>query len=79
MPTIFTVGPYRFIIYMDEGNEPPHVHVRRDQDDAKFWLEPTVVLSYNRKYPPHELHRIEAIVIANRVRLREKYRELHHR
>ena len=26
--------------YSDDRNEPPHVHVERDECNAKFWLEP---------------------------------------
>jgi hypothetical protein len=41
MPNILRVGPYRFFIYSNEGDEPPHVHVRRDRKLAKFWLSPS--------------------------------------
>jgi hypothetical protein len=40
MPTIDDIGPYKFFFYSAEGTEPPHVHVRRDQSTAKFWLAP---------------------------------------
>ena len=40
MPTVLRIGPYRFFFYAGDRNEPPHVHVERDRDKAKFWLEP---------------------------------------
>jgi hypothetical protein len=40
MPTVFRHGPYRFYFYSHEPNEPPHVHVDRDERSAKFWVEP---------------------------------------
>ncbi len=40
MPTIFRQGPYRFFFYASDRNEPPHVHVERDNRIAKFWLAP---------------------------------------
>ena len=40
MPTVLRVHGYRFYFWSDEGVEPPHVHVRRAGDYAKFWLEP---------------------------------------
>ena len=40
MPTILTVGPYRFFFYACDGDEPPHVHVEREFRIAKFWLFP---------------------------------------
>jgi hypothetical protein len=40
MPTVLRVGPYRFYFYSHEPNEPPHIHVDRNRESAKFWLEP---------------------------------------
>jgi len=37
MPTLLTVGPYRFFCYAGDRDEPPHVHVERDKDEAKFF------------------------------------------
>ena len=39
MPTVLRTGPYRFYFYSHEPNEPPHVHIDRDDLSAKFWLE----------------------------------------
>jgi hypothetical protein len=39
-PTVFRSGPYRFFFYAGDGGEPPHVHVERDDSEAKFWLTP---------------------------------------
>ena len=43
MPTILTVGPYRFFFYSADGGEPPHVHVERERSSAKFWIHPVVL------------------------------------
>ena len=40
MPTVLRVGPYRFFFYAGDKDEPPHVHVERDDNIAKFWLDP---------------------------------------
>ncbi len=41
MPTIFREGPYRVFFWaQDRLTEPPHVHVERDDHNAKLWLEP---------------------------------------
>ena len=62
MPTIKREGPYRIYFYShDLVNEPPHVHVDRDDLSAKFWLEP-VALARNLGFSPSELRRIERIV-----------------
>lgn len=37
MPTLLRTGPYRVHFYaQDRLEEPPHVHVRRDRNEAKF-------------------------------------------
>ncbi len=40
MPTILRVGSYRFFFYAGDRDEPLHVHIERDNDIAKFWLDP---------------------------------------
>lgn len=30
MPTVLRVGPYQIYFYSHEPNEPPHVHIDRD-------------------------------------------------
>ena len=41
MPTVLRRGPYRFFFYSSDRAEPPHVHVERDENLAKFWLDPS--------------------------------------
>ena len=40
MPTVLRRGPYLFFFYSSDRAEPPHVHVQRDENLAKFWLDP---------------------------------------
>jgi hypothetical protein len=40
MPTVLREGPYRVYFHSHEPNEPPHVHVDRDEQSAKFWIDP---------------------------------------
>ena len=30
----------RFIFYSADRDEPPHVHVEREESEAKFWIDP---------------------------------------
>ncbi|MDM7952961.1 MAG: DUF2442 domain-containing protein [Cyanobium sp. CZS 25K] len=60
MPTILRSGPYRFYVYSHEPNEPPHVHVDRDQDSCKVWLSP-VALSSSLGFKARELRDIERL------------------
>ncbi len=36
MPTILSVGSFRFFFYASDRDEPHHVHVERDDKIAKF-------------------------------------------
>jgi hypothetical protein len=55
-------GPYRFYFYSHEPNEPPHVHVDRDDLSAKFWLDPPS-LARNFGFSAKELNRIRKLVV----------------
>lgn len=74
MPTVLRTGPYRVYFYSHEPNEPPHVHVDRDDRSAKFWLNP-VALASNLGFSPTELRRIQRLVAENEIMLREKWDE----
>lgn len=39
MPTILFVMGWRFFFYANEGNEPIHIHCRKGDMEAKFWLD----------------------------------------
>jgi hypothetical protein len=72
MPTVLRSGSYRFYFYSHEPNEPPHVHVDRDDLSAKFWIDP-VALARNYGFDARELNRLESIVHANQTRLLEAW------
>ena len=40
MSTVLRAGPYRFFFYSGDSSEPPHVHIERDNQVCKFWLDP---------------------------------------
>jgi hypothetical protein len=76
MPTILRSGPYRFYFYSHESNEPPHVHIDRDQASCKVWLEP-IVLASSLSFKARELREIERLVSMNRAILLKPWREFH--
>lgn len=61
-------------IYSHEPNEPPHVHVDRDDQSAKFWLRP-ISLALNPGFSPVELRRIQQILKDNEAALLESWNE----
>lgn len=64
MPTVLREGPFRFFFYSGDRREPPHVHVRRDNHEAKFWLNP-VELAYSGGLSRSEVRRVERIIKEN--------------
>lgn len=74
MPTVFHSGPYRFFFYAGDRAEPPHVHVERDDGEAKFWLDP-VRLERSHGFRRKEINRIQALVEQHQQQLLERWHE----
>ena len=74
MPTLHREGPYRFFFYSADRNEPPHVHVERDANRAKFWLDP-VRLVRSGGFGSAELQQVERLVIAREQLLLRAWNE----
>ena len=68
VPVVFRLGPYRFLIYSNEPDEPPHVHVKRDGAVAKLWLAP-VRLGRASGFAALELRRIARLVATHETLL----------
>ena len=74
MPTVLKRGPYRFFFYSGDRDEPPHVHVERDRNIAKFWLDPVRLQKsggFNRK----EINKIYKLIIENQENLLRSWDE----
>lgn len=74
MPTVLRVGPYRFYFHSHEPNEPAHIHVDRDDQSAKFWIDP-VGLARNLGFSAHELRRIEKLIFEHHAKLTEAWND----
>lgn len=72
--SILRVGPYRFFFYSGDGGEPPRVHVVRDDDEAKFRLDP-IRLERSRGFTRRELRDIELLVITHQQDLLEAWND----
>lgn len=74
MPTVLRSGPYRLFFYAGDGQEPPHVHVERDNGVAKLWLDP-VRVQKDVGFRPAELRRIQRIVEEHQSELMEAWND----
>lgn len=74
MPTVLRIGPYRFFFYAGDRDEPAHVHVERDRNKAKFWLEP-VRLQSSIGFASFELNRIQRLIEERRGQLLRDWHE----
>ena len=72
MPTVLRVGPYRFFFFAGDQAEPAHVHVERDQNRAKIWLDP-IRLQESGGFPRGELARIVMMVQEHAVDLQRSW------
>ena len=77
MPTVLQLGPFRFYFYAGDVGEPPHVHVERDDCEAKFWLDP-VRLEDSRGFHRKEINRIRDLIEEHREQLMESWNEFFH-
>lgn len=74
MPTVLRDGPYSFVFFSSDAGEPPHIHVKRDRQIAKFWLGPTA-LARNCGFAGHELNRIVRLLAVHERVLLEAWHE----
>jgi len=77
MPAVFRYRGFRFFFYSNEGapREPVHVHVEKDEIEAKFWLFPEVRVAYNDGYDARTQRELLEIVIANRDRIERAWND----
>lgn len=74
MPTLLVVEGFRFHFFSREGNEPPHVHVRKADAEAKLWLQP-VRLAFAEGFNPSELRRLRELTFEHQTEFLERWNE----
>lgn len=77
MPTILKIGAYRFFFYAGDRSGPAHVHVERDDDVAKFWLQP-VRLASSGGFPRQEIAKLNSLVKEHRTQFLEAWNDYFH-
>jgi hypothetical protein len=74
MPTVLRTGPYRFFFYAGDSSEPPHIHIERDDNTAKFWLNPAR-LQNSGGFSRKEINQIQKLVKENQEHLLRSWNE----
>jgi hypothetical protein len=74
MPTVLRVGGYRFFFYANDREEPPHVHVEKEDKIAKFWLDP-LRFQNSGGFNRFELRQARRIIEENNQKLIEAWHE----
>ena len=65
MPVVLRANGFKFFFYeADVANEPPHVHVGKEGNEAKFWLDPVRVAREGR-FRKSDLRGIKHIIDDN--------------
>ena len=76
MPTVLRERGYRFVVFVDEPDEPAHVHAIKANSEAKFWLSP-VALEWSRGFRQHDLREIADILEKHANSLIHEYEKIH--
>lgn len=71
-PTVLRIGAYRLFFFAGDRQEPPHIHIERDDNLAKFWLDP-VRLQNSGGFSRNEIARIQRVIIENQKLLLESW------
>ena len=72
-PTFRKEKGYAFKIYSNE-EERMHIHVVKEDKEAKFWLEPAVEVAYKGDFSQNEINKIQHIVELYADFFKEQYR-----
>ncbi|TGL42485.1 DUF4160 domain-containing protein [Leptospira perdikensis] len=77
MPKVFESNGYKFFFFSNEGNprEPLHIHVRKGEKLAKFWIFPLILLQENYGFNSKELNWIENEIEGNIMLIQDKWND----
>jgi len=73
-PTLFRHGGFRFYFFSREETRP-HVYVSGADGEAKFWLEPHIVLAQNHGLSRLQLRSVEALIRTHEDTIRIAWRQ----
>ncbi|MBF0377754.1 MAG: DUF4160 domain-containing protein [Desulfamplus sp.] len=74
MPTILRIGSYRFFFYSSDNSEPIHVHVEKNDNLAKIWVDP-IRLQNSVGFNRVEIKQILSIVEEHQIEIMEAWND----
>ena len=77
MPKVFEKNGYKFFFFANEGNprEPMHIHARKGEKLAKFWIYPVISIADNHGFKSPELRWMENEIHNNRNLIEESWHD----
>ena len=75
MPKVFEIEGYRGFFFSNERIplEPVHIHIKKGEGVAKFWVTPIISLAESRKMKVSELARAQEIVTERRQEILDSW------
>lgn len=71
-PRALLINGYDYFFYSME-EERKHIHVEKGENEAKFWLEPTIELAYNYGFTTKEIKLILQTIKENEQIINSKW------
>jgi hypothetical protein len=77
MPEILRYKGFKFFFFANEGNplEPLHVHVRKGEAIAKFWIYPSISVAESYQLKSSELKELAKVIEANKELITRSWNE----
>jgi len=82
MPTILLILGWRLFFYANEGNEPIHVHCRKEDMECKYWLDPesfNIEEAFAHRLSPADRRQIRKIIYEHFDYILEQWEEFQRR
>ncbi len=75
MPEVFRERGWVAKFYSNKGNEPIHIHIRKADGEAKFWVANEVMLEASEGLKTKEVAEAELLVKKHADAIRTKWNE----
>jgi hypothetical protein len=77
MPVVFRHRGARFYFFSNEGSprEPIHIHIDKADAEAKFWLQPEIVVAESYGFSRRELAELAQVIELRRTEIERAWHE----